>query len=163
VGAFVDVARARHLAEHVDGVPAPALADGLHAVGHRVERLLPGGLAALAAAPLPGADERGGDAVLAVDQLVVGQALHAAPGAVGRVGVVGGLLDLDDALVAHEGQLAARAGAVGRAGGADDAVDAQRVGRRARSGVGADAAGGPGGRGHAGGGAALEDGAAGDG
>ena len=116
VGALLDVARARNLAEHVDGVPAPALADGLHAVGHLVERLFPGGLAELAAAPRTRADERGRDAVLAVDQLVVGEALHAAPGAVGRVGVVGGLLDLDDALVAHERQLAARTGAVGRAG-----------------------------------------------
>ncbi len=125
VGALLDVARARHLAEDMDGVPAPACPDVLQPIGHPVEGLLPRGLAKGARAALAVADERRQDAVRTVDLVDVAQALHAAARRVDRVGVVGRLLDLHDHAVAHEGQLAAAAGAVGRAGGTDHAVDGQ--------------------------------------
>jgi hypothetical protein len=125
IGALLDVAGARHLTEHVDRVPAPRLTDPLHLRRDPVEDLVPRRPPELAAATLAGPDQGRLEPVLAVDLVQVGQALHAAARVVCRVGIVGGLLDLDDDPVADERQLAAAAGAVGRAGRPDDAVDGQ--------------------------------------
>ncbi len=113
VGALLDVTRARHLAEDVDGVPPPPPSDGRESIGDPVEGLLPGRLAEGAGAALAVADERCQDAIRAVDLVDVAQALHAAPWRVDRVRVVRGLLDLHHHSVPHEGQLPTAAGAVG--------------------------------------------------
>ena len=127
VSAFLDVTRAGHLAEHVDAVPAPLLADALEFVRDAVQYFLPARLAETAGAALAVAHQRLEDAVGPVDEQVVGDSLHAAAGVVGGLRVVGRLLHLHHVAVPHERKLPAGAGAVRRASGAHHSVDRQRM------------------------------------